>query len=45
MGSFSGQSGSGVAPFLLGTTVLTLPSYVGGQPLNSGYYTMAVIFF
>ncbi|MDP3936415.1 MAG: hypothetical protein Q8Q56_05490, partial [Alphaproteobacteria bacterium] len=36
MGEFSGQSGSGVAPFLVGTTVLTLPSYVGGQPMNLG---------
>ncbi|MDP3935951.1 MAG: hypothetical protein Q8Q56_03070, partial [Alphaproteobacteria bacterium] len=36
MVEFSGQSGSGVAPFLVGTTVLTLPSYVGGQPLNLG---------
>ncbi|MDP3935922.1 MAG: hypothetical protein Q8Q56_02920, partial [Alphaproteobacteria bacterium] len=34
MGEFSGQSGSGVAPFLVGTTVLTLPSYVGGEHLS-----------
>ncbi|MDP3936486.1 MAG: hypothetical protein Q8Q56_05855, partial [Alphaproteobacteria bacterium] len=34
MGAFSGQSGSAIAPFLLGTTVLTLPSYVGGEHLS-----------
>ncbi|MDP3935424.1 MAG: hypothetical protein Q8Q56_00295, partial [Alphaproteobacteria bacterium] len=34
MGSFSGQSGSAIAPFLVGTTVLTLPSYVGGEHLS-----------
>ncbi|MDP3936417.1 MAG: hypothetical protein Q8Q56_05500, partial [Alphaproteobacteria bacterium] len=34
MGEFGGQSGSAVAPFLLGTMVLTLPSYVGGEHLS-----------
>ncbi|MDP3935770.1 MAG: hypothetical protein Q8Q56_02115, partial [Alphaproteobacteria bacterium] len=34
MGAFGGQSGSAIAPFLVGTTVLTLPSYVGGEHLS-----------
>ncbi|MDP3935889.1 MAG: hypothetical protein Q8Q56_02750 [Alphaproteobacteria bacterium] len=43
MVEFSGQSGSGVAPFLVGTTVLTLPSYVGGEHLSweEGQETLA----